>query len=162
MRNLFFTFLKDEFGDDIYLEDGTLDKAKLAALVFNDDDKLQALNAIVHPPTSERIFETFERLVSEGHALVFNESALLFEANVDDQYDYIIAVIADPDIIIERLTSEGRYSEEDVRRRMANQLPMEEKAKFADFTITNNGSKEELIQRTGIILNLLKAHIRTS
>jgi dephospho-CoA kinase len=145
------------FGQQVYLSDGSLDRGWLAEVVFNDGDKLAKLNAIVHPPTHERILAASERLFSEGARMVFVESALIYEARLDEDFDYVLSVLSDPEIAVQRITERDGVTAASVRDRMRHQLAPEEKADLADFTIRNNGTVEELLRAADIILMMLTA-----
>lgn len=130
--------IKDAFGDDIYV-DGVLDRKKLASIVFNDKDKLETLNSIVHPVVSSH-FDTWCRTqrVFNDSPYVIEESAIAIETGALSKFDYIIVVTADEHVRIRRTMSRDNCSEEKVRDRMKNQLPEDEKIKYADFVIVNN------------------------
>lgn len=149
--------LRRIFGEQVYLSDGGLNRTWLAEVVFNDGDKLAKLNAIVHPPTHARILAEAQRLFSEGARMVFVESALIYEARLDEDFDYVLTVLADPEIAVQRIIARDGVSAEAVRDRMRHQLAPEEKADLADFTIRNNGTVEEMLRATDIILMMLSA-----
>jgi dephospho-CoA kinase len=147
--------LQQAFGVQVYLSDGSLDRNWLAEVVFADHRKLERLNAIVHPPTHRRILEEAKRLFADGAVMVFVESALLFEAELQNDFDYIVSVLADPEAAVERLMTRDSGSADAVRARMRHQLPPEEKAALADFTIRNNGTIDEALKATDIVLAML-------
>ncbi len=149
--------ITERFGIQAYLSDGAVDRRFLAELVFEDAKKLAALNAIVHPPTVEAVDRKAAELHDDGHRMVFVESALIFEAELEEQFDYIVAVIADVQIATERIMQRDGVNAAAVERRMRAQLPPEEKADLADFTIRNNGSMEDLERSTGAILTILNS-----
>ena len=147
--------LTEEFGIQAYLSDGSLNRTFVAELVFEDEKKLTTVNSIVHPPTVLEV----RRLAAEHHAkgkrLVFVESALIYEAALDTEFDYIVAVISDMETVLRRIMKRDDLTERSVRRRMRLQLPPEEKAELADFTIRNNSSLEALEKSTNAILSIL-------
>lgn len=147
--------LIEDFGVQTYLSDGSLNRDFLAEIVFDDPQKLETLNSIVHPPTIERIMGQAAALHADGARIVFIESALVFEAGTQDLYDYVIAVISPVDKAVERIMERDDISESDVRRRMRSQLPPEEKAERADFTIRNNGTLEDLRQSTAGVISIV-------
>jgi len=89
--------------------------------------------------------------------MVFVESALIFEAELEEQFDFIVAVIADVQIAMERVVKRDGADRASVERRMRAQLPPEEKSDLADFTIRNNGSMEDLQKSTAAILTILNS-----
>lgn len=129
--------ITNEFGD-VYLN-GVLDSKKMAAIVFNDDKALSRLNAIVHP----RVKETFENWVSnnENEEVLIKEAAILFEIGAYKELDSTILVVAPEKLKLKRVVSRDKSTEEEVRKRMSNQLPDEDKIKLADFVIYNNEEK---------------------
>lgn len=149
--------ITERFGVQAYLSDGAVDRRFLAELVFEDAVKLAALNEIVHPPTVEAVNKSAAELHEQGHRMVFVESALIFEAELEAQFDYIVAVIADVQVATRRIMQRDSVDASAVERRMRVQLPPEEKADLADFTIRNNGSREDLERSTGAILTILNS-----
>ena len=129
------------FGPEVVDLKGQLDRAKLADIVFHDLDKLKHLNAIVHAPVLREI----DRLVQlqrakNPQAVVLVESAVLFEAGQERRFDRIIVVWCRPEQQVERFVSRSHLAEADVRRRMAAQMPGEEKKQRADFVIDTSVS----------------------
>jgi len=143
-----------EFGDESY-KDGKLNTKYLSDKIFNDENNVDKINAIVHPIVIEKINELCEKEFSISN-LVFVEIPLLFESELQDFFDYTILVFADEDIRIKRTIERGNISEADVKKRMQFQIPDEEKKDKVDFVIENNSSIEDLENRTKLILLLLK------
>lgn len=142
------TALTKLFGDDLYTEKG-IDKAKLANIIFNDKDCLKKVNAIVHPVVINDFEEWTKRQKSD---IVVKESAIIFEANLKDQFDYIVTVTAPEDVRIERVMTRDNAKKEDIKARMNNQFPDDKKVSESDFVIVNDGKKAILPQ----VLNILK------
>lgn len=147
----------ERFGVQAYLSDGSLDRRWLAEVVFGDSRALAELNAIVHPPTLEFVRLEAARLFAGGARMVIVESALIFEAELEEDFDYTVCVLADFDSTVQRLLQRDGTTREQVLERMRHQLPPEEKAGLADFTIHNSGSLDELEQSTRLILGILAA-----
>jgi len=125
-----------EFGKDILNTSGAIDRPKLAAIVFNDKDKLQKLNNIVHPAVANHFNKWL--IANKESKYTLQEAAILFESGVYKRVDKIISVIAPLDIRISRTTKRDNISEELVRQRMNNQISDEEKIKRSDFIIYND------------------------
>lgn len=143
-----------EFGEESY-KDGKLNTKYLSDKIFNDEDNVDKINAIVHPIVIEKINKLCEKEFSTSN-LVFVEIPLLFESELQDFFDYTILVFADEGIRIKRTIERGNLSEADVKKRMQFQIPDEEKKDKVDFVIENNSSIEDLENRTKLILFLLK------
>ena len=145
--------IKKNFGEEVYVN-GQLNRKLLASKVFNDKAKLDLLNSLVHPA----VYRDTERWVEEQKAkkvpYVLKEAALLVENGSYKALDKLIVVTSLLDTRIERVTGRDNTDVEEVMSRVKNQLPEEEKVKFADFVITNNGSLEELEQQ------VLKIHLK--
>jgi dephospho-CoA kinase len=129
------TAIKAAFGNDIYSEEGVLNRGKLAAFVFNDEEKLKRLNSLVHPA----VFRAFDIWVEQQNApYVLKEAALLFESSSYKDCDYIILVKAPQHLKIARIIERDAVSESDVLKRMSKQLSDEEKEQRSDFIIYND------------------------
>jgi dephospho-CoA kinase len=131
-----------DFGQTVIAPGGRVDRAKLSAIVFNDRAKLDRLNAIVHPRVAEVIFSQFEAWRRAGvRDAVFVEAALIIESGIHKNLDGLIVAWCDPDQQLERLVDRG-LSEAEARRRIAAQLPAEEKLLLATEKIDCSGSLE--------------------
>jgi dephospho-CoA kinase len=130
------------FGDAVRSSGGTIDRARLAAIVFADDEARHDLEAIVHPQVRLRIGEAVAAH-ADSDAVVVVDSPLLIETGVHESFPVVVVVTAPDDARIARLTARG-MGEADVRARMAAQMPLEEKATYADVLLDNGGSEAEL------------------
>lgn len=131
--------MKHHFGDDIY-NAGELDRAKLASYVFDDPQKLELLNSLVHPPT---IRDAEEWMKAQRSAYVIKEAALLFESGSAAGLDYVIGVYAPQHIRLKRVMDRDGVSREQVLSRMSRQIHEEMKMRLCDFVIINN--EQELV-----------------
>lgn len=140
--------ITETFGDEVYTDDGALNRAVLAEQVFGDADRLEQLNAIVHP----RVFEAFEgakeRAAEEGVDLLVHEAALLFEAGGDAHVDVTAAVVAPDEARVARVAERDDVAPEKVRARMGHQLPQDELRRRADHVLENDGSLEDLRRKS--------------
>ena len=130
-----------EFGPDVLSESGTLDRARLAQIVFNDPAALQRLNEIVHPLVGAES----QRLISDapaGAVLVY-DVPLLVENGLQSGFDSVVVVEAPENVRLERLTARG-VDPQDAVRRMANQASGEQRAAVADYVIDNSGALPDL------------------
>ena len=132
------------FGPDSYTEDGALNRPYLAEQVFSDPDKLERLNAIVHPLVFAAFGATKERAADEDVPLLVHEAALLFEAGGDAHVDATAVVDAPEADRVARVVERDDATPEQVRARMVHQLPPEELRRRADYVIDNDGSLDDL------------------
>jgi len=147
------------FGKNIYFDDGKINKDLLSKIVFGNspenENSLAVLNSIVHPAVIQKLIEDVELCEKKGEKIIFVESALTFEAQLEEGFDFIIVVDAKENIIFERLRNRSNLTEDEIRFRIKQQLPQELKKQHADFVIENNGSLEELKNAVQIIVNIL-------
>lgn len=123
------------FGAEVYSAEGRLDRRRLAARVFSDPEELAALNALVHPA----VMRDFERWCGEhsDRDYVVLESAILFDAGLEGYVDRTVAITAPLEERVARTCRRDGAAEEEVRRRIAAQLPDEELRRRADHTLIN-------------------------
>ena len=150
--------IKSHFGSESY-EKGNLNTKSLANKVFNNPDQISKLNSIVHPPTIKKIEELIKDK-KKNHKLIFVESALIFEAQMEYLFDYILLITAEEDTRIKRVLERGVETISEIRSRMLNQIPEEQKKKRSQFIIENNSTLEDLEDRTLFFLNLFKSMIQ--
>ena len=132
------------FGKDILREDGEIDRQILADIVFNDEEKLNLLNSIVHPLVRKAIVKEQKQVNKKDlDRLVVLEAALLIEAGYKELLDEIWAVIVQKEIRIQRLMNDRGYTREKSESIIANQLSDEEFRANCDFVIDNSGTLEE-------------------
>lgn len=148
------------FGEEAYLKDGNLNRKWLAELVFSNSPEsnglLAKLNSIVHPFVLNETEKIINNLISEGNLLIFFESALIFEAGIQNLFDYIILVDCKQEKIFERMKIFKKLTKEEIERRLKNQIPAKEKANLVDFVIQNDGTLEDLERNVSIIVEILK------
>ena len=140
------------FGQDILQENGEIDRAKLGAIVFYNEQERKKLNAIVHPAVRRRMLAEKEAYVQKGAKTIVLDIPLLFESELTHLIDKIIVVYVDDDIQLERLMKRNGFSEEEALARIRSQMPLHEKVKKADAVINNNGTIEETKQQLFQIL----------
>jgi dephospho-CoA kinase len=143
------------FGEGVLAADGALDRKKLAAEVFTDDEKRKALNAIVHPIVTMLTFKRAAELRDEGKPLACYEAALIVENGAADAFRPLIVVAAPEETQVARAVARDGALEADIRARIRAQMPLAEKVKVADFVIENDGSLADLEQRTDDVLSAI-------
>lgn len=131
--------LVTEFGPTIYDENGRLNRAQLAELVFPHPERLQVLNSIVHPAVFEDGFRWEMEQAAAGAAYSLKEAALLIESGSHQFLDKLIVVTAPEALRIERVQLRDGWSETEIKNRIARQMPEEEKLKLADYIVQNDG-----------------------
>ena len=139
----------DRFGKGILKSDLTINRKKLASLIFADSDKRVLLNRIVHPFIKRRIDEMLLHIArSDPHALVIIDAALLVETGQYKSFDRLVVVAADEKIQLARLLRRDKLSRQEALSRLRAQLPLAEKKRVADYIIDNSGSPRETGKQT--------------
>lgn len=127
------------FGDKAYAADGSLNRAHIGSIAFKDPAKLQKLNALVHPA----VFVDGENWQQEQLALgvpyTLKEAALIYETGSYKMLDKVIVVTAPEEIRIQRVMKRDSLTAEEVKERIARQMPESEKVEKADYVIQNDG-----------------------
>lgn len=136
------------FGSDILREDRTIDRNKLAAIVFNHPEKLRKLNSIVHPRVFEQWCLRLEKIKAQTpQAIVFSDVPLLFEGGMQHLFELTILVMIEQAQQIERLMTRNAISREDAALRLSSQMPIHDKIQLADIVIDNQHSVRETENR---------------
>lgn len=152
----------EAFGPGVLRDDGTLDREALRARVFGDDEARRRLEAILHPRIARlRDAWTAER-EAEGAELVVAEIPLLFEAELEDEYDVTVVVHASREARLRRLAEERGIEADEARRIMDAQMDPAEKRRRADYVLENDGSLEELREAALELLDRLRDRASSS
>ncbi len=132
-----------EFKEGILDKNGNIDRKKLGGIVLNDKHLLKKLEGIVHPEV-EHIRNKMVRKITkkDEHAVIVYDVPLLFEKNLEGIFDYTIVVYLSKDKEIKRLIERNGFDKDEAIKRIALQMPIEEKVRKADFVIDNSGSLE--------------------
>lgn len=144
------------FGPAVIAEDGTLDRPRMAALVFADTDARRRLEAITHPAVRRLVEEETARLAAGGHDLAFYDVPLLFEVGLERDLDSVVVVHAPRSVQRERLALRDGLGPADADARLAAQMDVDEKAARADFVIENTGSPAALAEKADRLLEDLR------
>lgn len=137
------THIVTTFGEDILLNDGTLNRKKLGEIIFQDKRKREQLNAIVHPAVRKRMIAKKEELLQQGNQIIVMDIPLLFENNLTYLVEKTIVVFTTEDIQLQRLMKRNQLSEKEARDRMNSQMNINQKRELADAVIDNSGSIED-------------------
>jgi dephospho-CoA kinase len=151
-----YTEVLNEFGPSIADPAGRVDRARLAAIVFADRAKLDRLNAIVHPRVADVILRQFDEWQRNGtRDAAFVEAALLIESNIHKTLDGLVVAWCRPEQQLQRLLARG-LSEAEARRRIAAQMPVEEKLRCATEKIDCSGPLEQTRRQVEALASRLR------
>ena len=139
------------YGRGILREDESVDRVKLANIAFSSREEAKKLNALIHPIVIEATEELLQR-IEEGIAVV--EATLMIESGGRHRYHKLVIVDLEPAVQIERGVARG-LTHEEVERRIANQLPRQERLRWADYVIDNSGDRAHLEAETRRVYELL-------
>ena len=138
------TALVERFSAAILTPDGTLDRARLAKVVFADREAIERLNAIIHPLVQQEMDAQLELCRKNGEQVVVLDVPLLFEAGMQHMGDIVACVTAPQEIQIMRMHSRNGYTREEAMSRIRSQMAVDEKAKRSDVVIDTNCTLDEL------------------
>lgn len=137
-----------EFGDDVILADGALDRAALGGRVFGDDEAIARLNAIVHPAVRAESARRFAAaFAADPDAVVVYDVPLLVEARVDDPWDLVVVAHAPAEVRQRRLVELRGMTERDAAARVASQVSDDARLAVADVVIDTAGTVEETLRQ---------------
>ena len=142
------------FGQDVLEPNGTLNRRKLADIVFADAEARKDLEAIVHPKVKAATDRWFAAL-DGSHAVAIADIPLLYEAGRDKDFDEVIVVACEPETQVQRIVARDRLTEKEARARLAAQLPIAEKVRRADHIIRTDGSFADTERQVEEIYRLL-------
>lgn len=134
--------LREAFGEEIFAQDGSLCRPRLAEIVFSDKEKLALLNATVHKYVIKKCDELAQSARQNGKKAIVIDAPQLYEAKMENNCDFVIAVVADTEIRRERLSRRDHIAQSDIDRRIKNQHTDDFFRKNADYVIINNGKEE--------------------
>jgi len=145
-----------EFGTGILNPDRTIDRRRLAALVFHDPARLEKLNALVHPPVRARTRTLLEEYEADHpHGIAVVEAAILIETGSYRDYARLILAVCGKEQQIERAMARDGLTREEVLDRLSRQMPLHEKIQYADYVIDTSGTKENTLAQTGTVYESL-------
>lgn len=144
-----------QFGTESF-DGNSINRKYIADKIFSNHEKLKKINLIIHPIVRKRI-DSLSKEYFKTHNIVFVEAALIYESKIEKMYDFIVLITADKDLRMKRSAASKQISETDFIKRDKNQLNEEVKKRKADFIFSNNGSIDELRQKSILLTNLLRA-----
>jgi dephospho-CoA kinase len=146
-----------EFGREILNQDLTIDRRHLGRLVFGNPDRLAKLNAIVHPAVRARAQQLEnEFFAQDSDGIAVTEAAILIETGSYKIFDKLILAVCRPDQQVERAMTRDGLTREEALERLARQMPLEEKMKYADYIIDTSGSKERTVEQAEYTFQALR------
>lgn len=147
-----------EFGGEVLRPDGALDRAKLGAIVFADETKRTRLNALLHPLIISAQDEWMRgRAAEDPRGIGIVDAALMIETGSYRRFDKLIVVHCRSELQLERLVKRDGLTVAEAERRIAAQMPQEEKKRFADYLIDTSNGFEETRARVAAVYEILKA-----
>ncbi|MGE7949776.1 dephospho-CoA kinase [Lysinibacillus sp. NPDC093688] len=144
--------IAENFAQDILLEDGSLNRAKLGDIIFHEPVKRKMLNDIMHPAIRKEMLRQRDAYIEAGEKHVVMDIPLLFESKLQHFVERIIVVSVSEEVQLRRLMERNNLSKEDALARMHSQLPMSVKEKGAHAVIYNNENLEQTEQQLKKIL----------
>ena len=150
------------WGDAVRDANGGICRARLAEIVFNSPADLAELNRIIHPAIIRRMRGLIDDARRNGSPWIIMDAALLYETGLDAICDVTVFVQSDWNIRAERARRDRGWSEDELRRRDAAQLPADRKAELSDYSVNNNGSRNETKRQIESIVKHIERHRRKS
>jgi dephospho-CoA kinase len=146
-----------EFGEGVLRPDGSLDREAVGSIVFDDPERLAALNAIVHPLVGARMDELQAEAETAGVPVVVHDVPLLAENHLASLYDAVVVVDCPVEVAVQRLVEVRGMSAADARARVAAQATREERLAVADHVVDNSGTREQLEEQVRALWERLSA-----
>lgn len=146
-----------QFGLDILLKDGSLNRRKLGEIVFQDQRQLNQLNAIMRPLINSEIIKQIKEYEVAGHKICIVDAALIIETLQADKFRPLIVVLCKPETQLKRLMDRNLLTQEEALRRIQAQMPSEQKASYADLIINTDGTIEDSVEQTLNAIEILKS-----
>ncbi len=150
----------ETFGQGVLDAEGQLNREVLRGIVFNNPSAREKLEGILHPIIHRLRDEWLRERKMEEALLAVAEIPLLFEVGLEGEFDVIVLVDAPPGERLRRLREDRRLEEEEARKILEAQIPVQEKMDRADYVIRNDGSRTDLEIRALALLDLLRARAR--
>lgn len=147
----------ESFGMKLLNSDMTIDRNKLAKVVFNNKKELLKLENIIHPLIQRQIQIIKNESEKNGEKILFYDVPLLFEKNMQNSFDDVILVVADSEVQFQRIQERNSWTKEEIKKRLESQMPLDQKKLKSKFIIDNNGSRIDLRNQVlGVLSQILK------
>lgn len=145
-----------QFGTEILKPDQQIDRKKLGEIVFSDVTKKEILESIIHPLIKDEVTQLKNKYEQQGEHFCFYDVPLLFENNLQKNFDFTVTVWCEPEIQLQRLIQRNQLTKDQALQRIQNQWPLSQKIALSQYCIDNSGSEESLIQIVSSFLNLIR------
>ena len=139
--------IRKAFGNDVFEEDGSLNRQKLGELVFSDVENRQKLDELLQPLIKIMILDEIEAYRQKGEKMIVLDLPLLFEKQYEELCEEIIVVYVPRELQLERLMKRNQYTKQEALSRIDSQLSIEEKRKRATVLLDNQGTIQQLYQQ---------------
>ncbi len=151
-----FDQIVNKFGSKILNHNGEIDRKELGKIIFSDSSMREWLEKIIHPFVQSEVLKLKDQFNKDGHEMAFYEVPLLFEKNLENQFDSVLVVWVSDLIQKQRLLSRNNWSPSEINIRNESQWPIQKKIERANFSINNDGSIEQLRSKIKEVINQLK------
>ncbi|MGE0444898.1 MAG: dephospho-CoA kinase [Vicinamibacterales bacterium] len=145
------------FGAGVLAADGTLDRHRLAEIVFADAGARKDLEGIIHPAVRDATDTFFAALDSSPHPFAVADIPLLYEVGRDRDFEVVIVAAVDPETQVRRVVERDGLTEAEARARLAAQLPIGEKVTRADYVIDTGGTFDDTERQVKAVVDALRA-----
>lgn len=147
-----------EFGPSILDAEGRISRRKLSGMVWDNPERLEKLNSLVHPPVREREESRMAEIArADPGAIVVVEAAILVETGRYKDFDRLIVVTCSSEQQMERALQRGSYNKEEILARLSHQLPLQQKLRVADYVIDTSGAKEATLEQVRRVYAALRS-----
>ena len=153
--------LKKTFGNQIFDRNGQLNRRLLASIAFQEEEKTMQLNRLVHPKMVAEVVEEMENArFSQKYPLIVIDAALIYEISIEQMFAHVIVVFTSLEKRVQRVMKRDEQTREEVMARVRRQIDLQEKKKWADFVIDNDGGLEDLRKQTEKVFEKMTDDIR--
>ena len=142
-----------KFGKESFIND-QINKKFLADKIFSNPENVVKINSILHPRVKKEVGELMDNQL-KNNDFIFTEAALIYEAEMEDMFDFVVLITAKDNIRMKRVSTNGKLTQEEFKKRDKNQIRDEEKKKRADFIFDNNSNIKDLKQKAEFLITIL-------
>lgn len=142
-----------KFGKESFIND-QINKKFLADKIFSNSENVVKINSILHPRVKKEVGELMDNQL-KNNDFIFTEAALIYEAEMEDMFDFVVLITAKDNIRMKRVSTNGKLTQEEFKKRDKNQIRDEEKKKRADFIFDNNSNIKDLKQKAEFLITIL-------